>query len=348
MEIEVRQREFQEIVAAAEVHLQIRKVEYHFALLAAIEVFGRHGLEERHRLGDPRAQIGEALLVVRETRHLEGRQPGDGVLARVARSLDLARQRQHVRREPRVEEFVERHARFDGKSLGLVEEPAERRKAAREDGNGERVHCQRHGISSLKALRTVPLIDRIERRWVQPAAEIFADPKENSCSLNLRPVARYLGNTMTPSELQAYLHAHIPLSAAMQVEVAAVEWEHVLLRAPLAPNINHRETVFGGSASALSILAAWSLLHVRLRLSGVASRLVIQSNRMEYLLPIDGSFSARSSLEHADQWPGFMRLLERRGRARLTVTAELMAEGEVAGLFSGEFVALGYELAKDQ
>ncbi|THK38165.1 thioesterase [Ensifer sp. MPMI2T] len=150
---------------------------------------------------------------------------------------------------------------------------------------------------------------------------------------------------MTPLELQAYLHTHIPLSAAMQVEVVKADWENVLLRAPLAPNINHRETVFGGSASALSILAAWSLLHLRLRLSGVATRLVIQSNRMDYLQPIAGSFSACSSLEDADQWPAFMRLLERRGRARLVVRSDLLAEDEVAGFFSGEFVALGYEKA---
>lgn len=150
---------------------------------------------------------------------------------------------------------------------------------------------------------------------------------------------------MTPSELQAYLHTHIPLSAAMQVEVMKAEWENVLLRAPLAPNINHRETVFGGSASALSILAAWSLLHLRLRLIDVATRLVIQSNRMDYLEPIAGSFSARSSLEDADQWPTFMRLLERRGRARLMVRADLLAEEEVAGSFFGEFVALGCEKA---
>ncbi|MCA1442827.1 YiiD C-terminal domain-containing protein [Ensifer sp. IC4062] len=150
---------------------------------------------------------------------------------------------------------------------------------------------------------------------------------------------------MTPLELQAYLHTHIPLSAAMQVEVVKAGWENVLLRAPLAPNINHRETVFGGSASALSILAAWSLLHLRLRVSGVTTRLVIQSNRMDYLQPIAGSFSARSSLEDADQWPAFTRLLKRRGRARLVVSADLLAEGEVAGSLSGEFVALGYEKA---
>lgn len=150
---------------------------------------------------------------------------------------------------------------------------------------------------------------------------------------------------MTPQELQAYLHAHIPLSAAMQVQVDAVSEDHVLLTAPLAPNINHRETVFGGSASALSILAAWSLLHVRMRASGMAARLVIQSNRMDYLKPIAGPFSAHSSLGDAGQWPAFLRMLERRGRARSVIVAELLDGSGIAGRFEGEFVALSHDKA---
>jgi thioesterase domain-containing protein len=62
---------------------------------------------------------------------------------------------------------------------------------------------------------------------------------------------------MTPIELERYLHEHIPLSHAMRVGVVTVDAGTVVLRAPLEPNINHRETVFGGSASALAILAAW-------------------------------------------------------------------------------------------
>jgi thioesterase domain-containing protein len=145
---------------------------------------------------------------------------------------------------------------------------------------------------------------------------------------------------MTPQDLQAYLHAHIPLSAAMQVHVEMVTEESVRLSAPLAPNINHRETVFGGSASALSILSAWSLLHVRLRASGVKARLVIQSNRMDYLKPVAGAFAARSSLANAELWPGFLRMLEWRGRARAVVKADLLDGDAVAGHFEGEFVAL--------
>ncbi|OCP17290.1 MULTISPECIES: thioesterase domain-containing protein [unclassified Ensifer] len=147
---------------------------------------------------------------------------------------------------------------------------------------------------------------------------------------------------MTPLNLEAYLHNHIPLSAAMQVHVDEATEEHVQLSAPLAPNINHRETVFGGSASALSILSAWALLHVRLSRAGVAARLVIQSNRMEYLKPVAGAFSARSTLADTGQWPGFLRMLHRRGRARIVVTAELLDGGDLAGRFEGEFVALGH------
>ena len=145
---------------------------------------------------------------------------------------------------------------------------------------------------------------------------------------------------MNASELEAYLHGHIPLSAAMQVSVDAVAADGVTLRAPLAPNINHRETVFGGSASAVAILAAWSLLHTRLLADGIAARLVIQSNTMDYDAPILGEFSARSSLEAPEQWPRFTRTLARMGRARTRAIALLESDGQVVGRLMGEFVAL--------
>ncbi len=145
---------------------------------------------------------------------------------------------------------------------------------------------------------------------------------------------------MDARELEAYLHAHIPLSAAMQVSAVSVDASGVTLAAPLAPNINHRDTVFGGSASAVAILAAWSLLHTRLRAEGVAARLVIQSNAMDYLLPIAGDFTARSALAEPERWPRFLRTFARMGRARLRVNAELHSDGQVAAHLAGEFVAL--------
>lgn len=142
------------------------------------------------------------------------------------------------------------------------------------------------------------------------------------------------------SELQQYLHQHIPLSAAMQVQVVQATPEAVVLAAPLAPNINHRDTVFGGSASALGILAAWSLLHVRLRGAGLTGRLVIQRNTMDYLAPMAGEFEAHATLGDPAEWQRFERMLQRKGTGRISVAAELRCAGRRAGSLIGEFVAL--------
>lgn len=127
----------------------------------------------------------------------------------------------------------------------------------------------------------------------------------------------------------------------MQVAVESITRESVVLSAPLAPNINHRDTLFGGSASAVAILSAWCLLHTRLAGEGISSRLVIQRNSMTYESPVEGSFTAVSFLATEDDWPRFLRMLERKGKARISVHAELRFNGLVAGRLEGEFVALG-------
>jgi thioesterase domain-containing protein len=148
---------------------------------------------------------------------------------------------------------------------------------------------------------------------------------------------------MLPADLEAYLHEHIPLSQAMEVSVVSVDEEAVVLRAPLAPNINHRRTAFGGSVATLATLAAWSLLHVRCRASGIDARLVIQRNSMEYERAIRGDFTARADIAAAD-WLPFTRMFARKGIARIALASVLESEGRVAGRFAGEFVALRAEL----
>ncbi|OHX21682.1 YiiD C-terminal domain-containing protein [Chromobacterium sphagni] len=150
---------------------------------------------------------------------------------------------------------------------------------------------------------------------------------------------------MQAADLQDYLYQHIPLSRAMEVAVAAVAPNGVTLTAPLAPNINHRATVFGGSASALAILAAWSLLHTRLRAEGWTATLVIQRNSMEYQQAIAGAFSAHAVLADADGWERFIKTLSRRGKARIEVAAVLECDGAEAGRLCGEFVALAGQRA---
>ena len=146
---------------------------------------------------------------------------------------------------------------------------------------------------------------------------------------------------MTLRDFEQYLHENIPLSKAMQVTVVVRNPDQVVLSAPLAPNVNPHKTVFGGSISAVAMLAAWSLLHTRLKTSGLSALLVLKRNTMNYEVPVSGNFNVTASAPDTEAWDAFARMLTLRGRARIIVSAVIEYRGQVAGRFEGEFVALG-------
>ncbi|MBD3880922.1 YiiD C-terminal domain-containing protein [Phormidium tenue FACHB-886] len=146
--------------------------------------------------------------------------------------------------------------------------------------------------------------------------------------------------TLSCLEVEQYLHQHIPLSKLMAVSVVAIDATGVVLSAPLAPNINHRSTVFGGSLSAVAILSAWTWLHVQLQALSMPCRIVIQSNRVDYLKPITGAFHCHCASPPQEDWTRFLATVSRRGKGRITLTAEIHAEGLLAGNYQGEYVAL--------
>ena len=144
----------------------------------------------------------------------------------------------------------------------------------------------------------------------------------------------------SPAELEAYLHRNIPITAAMAVAVESIAEDEVVLAAPLEPNINHRETLFGGSAVTICILAAWSLIHLRLTGAGLAHRLVIQRSAMSYDAPVTGRFTVHARLGDEADWKQGVKLFIRRGKSRFGTFAELRQGELVGGRMTADFVAL--------
>ena len=140
--------------------------------------------------------------------------------------------------------------------------------------------------------------------------------------------------------IQKYLYEHIPISRAMEVRIEEANNERVVLSAPLGPNINHRETVFGGSASSLAILAAWSMVHFRLQAEGFKCRVVIQRNTMDYEKPVPGDFKAICTMPDSETWRKFIKILARKNRSRINLKSHLECEGRRVGMFEGSFVAI--------
>lgn len=145
----------------------------------------------------------------------------------------------------------------------------------------------------------------------------------------------------TCDALQALLHDDIPLTRQMGLEVRG--WEaHVLrLGLPLAANVNHKNTMFGGSLYCVAVLAGWGWLHLRLREAGIDDgHIVIQDGQIGYPRPVTGVAIAVCEAPPAEAWDRFVRLYQRRGRARLVLDTVVFNEGDEtpAVTFSGQYV----------
>lgn len=145
---------------------------------------------------------------------------------------------------------------------------------------------------------------------------------------------------MTNDQVRDYLYQQIPLSQAMGIEVSRATTTQVVLSVPLGPNINHRETAFGGSISASGILACWTLVHLRLVELDVHTRLVIHKNKTVYRAPIAGDFEAVCEFNDENAWTQALEMLDRWGKAKLQLKASLMCQGREAATFQGSFVVV--------
>lgn len=144
-----------------------------------------------------------------------------------------------------------------------------------------------------------------------------------------------------PGELQDYLYQKIPISRAMGLKVIRAERAGVTLAAPLDPNVNHRDTAFGGSIASAAILACWSLVWVRLRKDAPGHRIVIHRSEVEYQAPVHGDFLAAAEAPSEARWDRFVEMLLRKGRARIHLDAVVSTpEGELCAVFHGHYVAL--------
>lgn len=144
----------------------------------------------------------------------------------------------------------------------------------------------------------------------------------------------------TPHEALASVWANrMPITTALGIAVAEIDARQLSLVMPLAPNRNHKGTVFAGSLSALATLAGWSTVWLRLREAGVEAHVVIQDAQIRYLAPTRSNVTATTDFPDDTTWQRALAGLARRGKARLTLTAKLRDDGgAVVATFSGRYV----------
>jgi thioesterase domain-containing protein len=140
--------------------------------------------------------------------------------------------------------------------------------------------------------------------------------------------------------LQARIDAEFPLARHIGVSVECAPDGSVTLRAPFAPNSNHKETAFGGSLFCVAVLAGWAWTTRYLESRGLNADAVIQESTMRYLKPVNGEFQGTAATPPPEQLARFLKMLARSGRGRIRLPVEIHDGPKLAARFDGVFVAV--------
>jgi len=138
--------------------------------------------------------------------------------------------------------------------------------------------------------------------------------------------------------LESVLHDEIPLTRAMEISVTNCSANKVELCAPLAPNLNHKCTAFGGSLYSIAVLCGWSFVFQQMKFNKLSGHIVIQHSEVDYLLPVDGEIRATCELNDTDALQRFVKTAQRKGQARIKLQVNILFNGKNAVKFFGYYV----------
>lgn len=119
--------------------------------------------------------------------------------------------------------------------------------------------------------------------------------------------------------LLARVRGEIPLTAAMDLQVAACDGDSLVLRVPLAPNVNDKGTAFAGSITALGCISGWCLLTLWGEREIGACQVAVYDAHFAFRKPLLGDFTATVALPDAAARAALRESVTRKGRGKITL-----------------------------
>jgi thioesterase domain-containing protein len=139
--------------------------------------------------------------------------------------------------------------------------------------------------------------------------------------------------------LQNLIDREIMLAKPMGIIVESADESAVILRAPLAPNSNHKGTAFGGSLYSLAVLTGWAWITRFLATRQFDAEAVIQESNMRFLVPVHGEMRACIEIPTAADIDKFQKMLVRADRGRIRLQVNMHQGSTLATVFDGLFAA---------
>ena len=139
-------------------------------------------------------------------------------------------------------------------------------------------------------------------------------------------------------KIETTIHTEIPLSVSMGIKLLSFDDHSLVLEAPLAPNVNHKATAFGGSLYNVSVLAGWAAVYGMLLQRQLSAHVVIQKSEIDYICPVTSNIVGVCLLPPPPKIKRFIQTFEKRGKARISLTTTIDNQEHLAVSFVGQYV----------
>ena len=124
-------------------------------------------------------------------------------------------------------------------------------------------------------------------------------------------------------KLKQFFISHLPITQFMELEVEFYDGDTLILTAPLEPNINDKQTAFGGSLYNTAVMACWGMIFLKTQEKNIDCNQVVTEGSMQYKAPVTGRIRAICHTPSEEELVSFFDHFERKGRARIGLEAAI-------------------------
>ncbi len=136
--------------------------------------------------------------------------------------------------------------------------------------------------------------------------------------------------------LENVYHELIPISQHMGIKVRNYTGSELTLVAPLASNINHQLSAFGGSLFSIAALAGWGMMQLKLCEENLDANTVVAGGDVSFSLPVSEELYCTCSLP--DDWQFFLEKIRDRGKGTVGMISTITVGKNTAMQFNGRYV----------
>lgn len=138
--------------------------------------------------------------------------------------------------------------------------------------------------------------------------------------------------------LENRFYGHIPITKYFGIRVVNYDGLRLVVRAPLAVNVDHCGTAFAGSIGAVLMLGGLAIIRLKLADLGITARIMLASSKISYLHPVTEDIEVFCETRSPINVARVRHHLSRDGAATIKITGGIESASKVVVKYAGSYI----------